>query len=158
LGGLAAGTAGFGAALLTARATRYGARAIKPVIAPAAPKILVPVVSTTIAVAGVAVLSDRLLIRRTLRRIAVRAQEQNARGAPGRTQAVEPERAGSTASHETFESRGRHGRVFVSDGPRAADISAVTGKPAMEPVRAYAGFLDGREIEENAKAAARELV
>jgi uncharacterized membrane protein len=158
LGGLAAGTAGFGAALLTVRATRAGARALKPVISPVAPKILVPIVSSTIAVAGVAVLSDRLVIRRTLRRMAVRAKEQNARRAPGRSQPTEPERSGSPASYETFQSLGRHGQVFVSDGPRPADISAVTGKPAMEPIRTYAGFLDGREIEETAEAAAKELV
>ncbi|SJM45974.1 membrane protein [Actinomycetales bacterium JB111] len=158
LGGLAAGTAGFGAALLTVRATRAGARALKPVVSPVAPKILVPIVSSTIAVAGVAVLSDRLVIRRTMRRMAVRAKEQNARRAPGRSQPTEPERSGSPASYETFQSLGRHGQVFVSDGPRPADISAVTGKPAMEPIRTYAGFLDGRDIEETAEAAASELV
>lgn len=158
LGGLAAGTVGFGALLLTARATSAGARAIAPAVRPVAPRILVPVVSTAIATAGVVVLSDRLVVRRALRRLAVQAKEQNARMATGRSQPPEAERSGSPASAESFETLGRHGQVFVSDGPRATDITRVTGKPALEPIRAYAGFLEDREIEATAEAACAELV
>ncbi|MGC5614929.1 alpha/beta-hydrolase family protein [Georgenia sp. Z1491] len=157
-GGLVAGTAGFGVVLLAARATTAGARAISPVVRRVAPKVLVPVLSTGIAATAVVYASDRLLVRRALRRLAVQAKDQNARRAPGRSQPAEPERSGSPASLESFDTLGRHGQVFVSDGPRRADIERVTGTPALEPIRAYAGFLEDREIEETAEAACRELV
>ncbi|MGC5629232.1 alpha/beta-hydrolase family protein [Georgenia sp. Z1344] len=156
--GLAAGTAGFGAVLLAARATTAGAHAISPAVRRVAPKVLVPALSTGIAAAGVLYASDRFLVRRVLRRLAVQAKDQNARRAPGRSEPLEPERSGSAASAESFDTLGRHGQVFVSDGPRRADIERVTGRPAREPIRAYAGFLEDREIEETAAAACRELI
>ncbi|MGO1172936.1 MAG: alpha/beta-hydrolase family protein [Actinomycetaceae bacterium] len=157
-GGLAAGTAGFGALLLAARATTVGAHAISPVVRRVAPKVLVPVVSTGISAGAILYASDRFLVRRALRRLAVQAKDKNSRSAPGRSAPVEPERSGLPASYESFDTLGRHGQVFVSDGPRRADIERVTGRPAMEPVRAYAGFLEDREIEATAEAAVAELV
>src|SRR5699024_5658464 len=51
-----------------------------------------------------------------------------------------PLRSGSDASLVTWDSLGRVGRRFVSDGPSAADIERFTGEPAREPVRVYAGL------------------
>lgn len=59
--------------------------------------------------------------------------------ADGVTQPQAPERSGSPASAQAWESLGREGRTFVAAGPTAAQITAVTGKPALTPIRVYAG-------------------
>ena len=39
----------------------------------------------------------------------------------------------------SWASLGREGRAFVANGPGADDISKLTGRPAMTPIRVYAG-------------------
>ncbi|MFE3052738.1 alpha/beta hydrolase [Nocardia sp. NPDC059239] len=55
-------------------------------------------------------------------------------------QPAEPERSGSPASLAKWETLGSEGRWFVSHGPDPMLISAVTGKPAREPIRVYVGL------------------
>ncbi len=59
--------------------------------------------------------------------------------ADGVVQPTSPTRSGSPQSLESWESLGREGRTFVAGGPNAAQITEVTGAPAQEPIRAYAG-------------------
>ena len=49
-------------------------------------------------------------------------------------------RSGSPASLAPWTSLGRQGRAFVSSGPAATDIQRLTGRPALEPIRVYAGL------------------
>jgi uncharacterized membrane protein len=70
---------------------------------------------------------------------------------------VEPERSGSAESYEAWSTLGAKGQAVVSDGPRAVDIEEATGKPAMTPIRAYAGWNEGRDLEETAAAVVAEL-
>lgn len=48
-------------------------------------------------------------------------------------------RSGSPASLVEWETLGRKGREFVSDGPTAATIEGFSGVPAKEPIRVYVG-------------------
>ncbi len=50
-----------------------------------------------------------------------------------------PLRSGSPDSLVEWDTLGRQGRDFVSDGPSAADIEGFSGDPAPEPIRAYVG-------------------
>ncbi|QCQ90951.1 alpha/beta hydrolase [Rhodococcus sp. SGAir0479] len=59
--------------------------------------------------------------------------------APGVEQPTMPERSGSPASAQAWDTLGKEGRTFVGRGPGAAEITAVTGRPAQEPIRVYAG-------------------
>lgn len=59
--------------------------------------------------------------------------------APGVVQPQSPERSGSPASAEPWDSLGKEGRTFVAGGPTAAQITAVTGAVAPTPIRVYAG-------------------
>lgn len=68
-----------------------------------------------------------------------------------------PLRSGSGASAEAWETLGFEGRSFVAAGPSAAEISAVTGEPAEDPIRVYAGLTGGRDIEAAAAAVVAEL-
>ena len=59
--------------------------------------------------------------------------------ADGVVQPTEPERSGSPGSVESWDSLGREGRTFVAGGPRQQQIAELTGRPALEPIRVYAG-------------------
>lgn len=59
--------------------------------------------------------------------------------APNVVQPENPERSGSAESAEPWESLGREGRTFVAGGPSTEHITEVTGKPAITPIRVYAG-------------------
>lgn len=57
----------------------------------------------------------------------------------GITPPVESQRSGSPTSLVAWDDLGKEGRSFVARGPRAADITAFSGRDASEPIRAYAG-------------------
>jgi uncharacterized membrane protein len=67
-------------------------------------------------------------------------------------------RSGGPESLASWESLGHQGRVFVSAGPTVDELSKFNGKPAMEPIRAYAGLHSADGIRATAALAARELV
>lgn len=52
---------------------------------------------------------------------------------------------------------GRHGGTFVAGGPTAAEISALTGVDAVEPVRVYVGLGNAATVAERAELAVAEL-
>lgn len=86
------------------------------------------------------------------------AQIANEETLPGRSQPTEPERSGSPDSTESWEGLGAQGQAVVSDGPRADQITAVTGKPALMPIRVYAGLVNHNDsLEEAATAVVAEL-
>ncbi|WP_439564944.1 alpha/beta hydrolase [Microcella sp.] len=64
--------------------------------------------------------------------------------------------AGSKSAVE-WSGLGRHGGTFVAGGPTAAEISALTGVDAVEPVRVYVGLGNATTITERAELAVDEL-
>nr|WP_227467157.1 alpha/beta-hydrolase family protein [Nocardioides lijunqiniae] len=68
-----------------------------------------------------------------------------------------PARSGSEDSLVPWDSMGREGRVFVAGGPTPDDIEEVTGAPAMEPIRAYAGLGSADDAEARAALAVEDL-
>ncbi len=68
-----------------------------------------------------------------------------------------PLRSGGPQSLVTWESLGHQGRVFVSAGPTVDELSKFNGKPAIEPIRAYAGLHSADGIKATATLAAQEL-
>ncbi|MGA5542591.1 alpha/beta hydrolase [Mycobacterium sp. NPDC051198] len=70
---------------------------------------------------------------------------------------MSPLRSGGPQSLADWESLGHQGRVFVSAGPTVQQLSRFTGKPAIEPIRAYAGLHSADGIKATAALAAREL-
>ncbi|EEB63400.1 hypothetical protein CORAM0001_2075 [Corynebacterium amycolatum SK46] len=124
------------------------------------PRGLAPVLSGAIVGGAVAASIDRLLIRRTLESIAKKYRYLNTLVVPGRMQPWEPERSGSPWSLEPWYALGAEGRVFVAEGPRARDLAVVTGKPLselQEPIRIYAGKVQGRSLREQAELIIREM-
>jgi uncharacterized membrane protein len=66
-------------------------------------------------------------------------------------------RSGGPESLDSWESLGHQGRVFVSAGPTVEQLTKFNGKPAMEPIRAYAGLHSAPGIKATAQLAAEEL-
>ncbi|MEV0669896.1 alpha/beta-hydrolase family protein [Mycobacterium sp. NPDC050441] len=77
--------------------------------------------------------------------------------AEGVTQPSAPERSGSPASAQAWDTLGREGRTFVADGPGAEQISKVTGAPARTPIRVYAGRTSADSVEGIAEQVIAEL-
>jgi uncharacterized membrane protein len=66
-------------------------------------------------------------------------------------------RSGGPGSLVSWDSLGRQGRTIAGTGPTAAEIAAFTGAPATEPIRAYAGTLSAKNVEERAELAVADL-
>ncbi|MDT2004857.1 hypothetical protein FXW78_09275 [Rhodococcus opacus] len=68
-------------------------------------------------------------------------------------------RSGGPESFVTWDSLGRQGRSFIARAPTVDELSAFNGgRPALEPIRTYAGLASGGDsIRENAQVAADEL-
>ncbi|MCY1159502.1 MAG: hypothetical protein MOP51_2527 [Citricoccus sp.] len=128
-------------------------RALKPVL----PAPVAVAVGAGATAAGTAFVLDKVVYRRVLERLSKAAQETNAKLLPGRVPPIEPERSGSEESLESWASLGAKGQAVVSDGPRAVDIAEATGEPAMTPIRAYAGWQEGRDLQGTAAAVVAEL-
>ncbi len=75
----------------------------------------------------------------------------------GSVQPVVATRSGSAESAIQWDQLGRQGRAFAGGGPSAGTIGRVTGGPAMEPVRVYAGLSAGRTATARAELVVREL-
>jgi uncharacterized membrane protein len=66
-------------------------------------------------------------------------------------------KTGSSASLLAWNELGRAGREFISSGPTREDISALSGRRALEPVRVYVGLRSADTPEVRAKLALEEL-
>ena len=66
-------------------------------------------------------------------------------------------RSGGPGSLIGWDTLGRQGRNFTGTGPSASDIEKVTGHPAMEPIRIYAGLASAPDAEARAALAVRDL-
>jgi uncharacterized membrane protein len=66
-------------------------------------------------------------------------------------------RSGGPGSLLAWSSLGRRGRAFVSTGPTPADLERLTGRPAIEPIRAYAGRASASTLQRRADLVLGEL-
>ena len=70
---------------------------------------------------------------------------------------TDPLKTGSSASLLAWHKLGRAGRQFISSGPTREDISTLSGRGALEPVRVYVGLRSADTLELRAKLALEEL-
>ena len=77
---------------------------------------------------------------------------------PETAQPLSPLKSGSDESLLGWNELGRTGREFISSGPSAEEITAVTGRSAREPIRVYVGLRAAETPEQRARLALRELV
>jgi uncharacterized membrane protein len=84
-------------------------------------------------------------------------QQYDALIEPTAPQPTSPLKAGSPASLLRWEERGRAGREFIASGPSSREISAVSGRDAIEPIRVYVGLRAADTPAHRAKLAFEEL-
>ncbi len=70
---------------------------------------------------------------------------------------TDPGRSGSPASLNDWEGLGAYGTRFVGLGLDAAGLEEITGRPAREPIRVYAGLQHGKTDAERAERVVAEL-
>lgn len=70
---------------------------------------------------------------------------------------TDPLRSGSAASLIRWSTIGRDGREYVGTGPTAADIGALTGRAAIEPLRTYVGLRSAETMEARVALALAEM-
>ncbi len=66
-------------------------------------------------------------------------------------------RSGGSGSLIPWNTLGWQGRNFIGKGPSVSDIEKFTGKPAMEPIRIYAGLASAKGAEAQAALAVKDL-
>ena len=124
----------------------------------AAPRRLSYVIGTALAATLFWTLADGLLVRFVLHTADSSFRRLDQVIEPDTAEPTDPKKSGSAASLVRWDELGRMGRSYVASGPSAKDIADFTGKPAMEPLRVYAGLNAGETPEERAKIALAELI
>ncbi|MFF0492989.1 alpha/beta hydrolase [Nocardia sp. NPDC004068] len=82
---------------------------------------------------------------------------RNDKMTPYAVQPVKAEKSGSPASFAKWDTLGSEGRWFVSHGPDAFRIGAVSGTPAREPIRVYVGLDSAKDDVTQEDLAVAEL-
>lgn len=114
--------------------------------------------SLLILVVIVYALTSKVLLKLGINFFTRHARKMNNRTAKGIVQPQVPERSGSPHSLSSWRAVGGQGRVFLGRGPSRADIEAVTGCSAMEPIRVYAGMPEeGQSLQNAADLVVEEL-
>ncbi len=155
--GVVAGTVLFSVLILCFRALRGLWRLLGRLSRPFLPGLVSGAISLVIVVWLVVFVSNDVLFARFVESATRKAVQVNAETPPGRHPPKEATRSGGPGSPETWDSLGRQGQAVVADGPRRARIAQVTGRPAKDPIRVYAGMHSGRGLEQTADAVVAEL-
>ncbi|WP_440983811.1 alpha/beta hydrolase [Shinella sumterensis] len=124
----------------------------------AAPRRLSYVIGTALAATLFWTMADGLLLRFVLHTADSSFRRLDQVIEPDTEEPSDPLKSGSAASLVRWDELGRMGRAFVSSGPTAQDIASFTGKPAVEPLRVYAGLNAAETPEARAKIALDELI
>ncbi len=70
----------------------------------------------------------------------------------------DPLRSGSAASLIAWDTIGRQARIYVQSGPTREEIEAITGRPAMTPLRVMVGLRSAPSAQARADLALAEMV
>ncbi|KAA9378477.1 hypothetical protein F5972_16660 [Microbispora cellulosiformans] len=143
--------------LAAARALRVAARALGGVLGR-----WIPATAARLAAGlGVGVLAvlltDGILSEALLRGADNSFAAINSETAPGTSPPRSATVSGGPSSLVSFASLGLEGRAFVAGAPAVGELSGFTGRPALPPVRVYAGLDSAATARERAALAVREL-
>ncbi|AMA61242.1 alpha/beta hydrolase [Bradyrhizobium sp. CCGE-LA001] len=102
-------------------------------------------------------IASNVLVRMAFNALDSSFRELDVRLEPERPQPTASNRTGSPASLVKWQELGRMGRRFIASGSTAAEISAVTERPAQDPVRVYVGLGSRDTAQARARLALDEL-
>jgi len=140
-----------------ARVVRLVARHAARVLARYMPHRLAVVLGLGLTLALVWNLANGVLLRNALRGFDATYQQVDALIDPDTPVPTDPLKTGSVASLLPWDGLGRAGRNFVAGWPDRESIAALTGGPAREPLRVYAGLNSAETPAERARLALDEL-
>lgn len=84
--------------------------------------------------------------------------QHNHTTAPGVKKPESSLRSGSPKSLIKWKTLGYEGRSFVAGGPSVHQLESFSSKPAVEPIRVYAGYESAKTDEARARLAVSELI
>lgn len=122
----------------------------------ALPGWMVRVAAVVVVAALVGYASSEYVLPRTLEAVSATALELN-NSTPDVGQPTSPLRSGGPGSTQPWSELGFQGQKFTGAGPTGADIEAVTGEEAEDPIRVYGSLGDDLTLEEVADNVVREL-
>lgn len=102
-------------------------------------------------------IANNILIRTAFNALDSSFRELDVLFEPERPQPTAADKTGGPASLVKWTELGRMGRRFIASSPTAAEISAVTQRPAQEPVRVYVGLAARDTAQARARLALDEL-
>ncbi|MEU3498356.1 alpha/beta-hydrolase family protein [Kitasatospora cineracea] len=142
--------------VLCARAVRLGTRRLRRILGRAVPNWAAAAGAAALATVLVVGFVEGFLLRGLLDLAERGAALADRTTSPGIEQPLSPTLSGSPESYESWAGLGAKGRDFVGRAPTAAQISGFTGRPALDPVRAYVGLrsVDGTGFAEGARTTA----
>lgn len=114
-------------------------------------------IGTAIVVVVIVTLVNGVLLRGFLAGASAVFQPRNTTTRAGVEQPLNPERSGSPDSFAAWETLGFQGRNFVGTGPTAAELTELSGRPAKEPIRIYAGLQSAPSTGERVSVLLSEL-
>jgi uncharacterized membrane protein len=127
-------------------------------LSPHLPRRAALVLSTLLVAIVVAALVNNLFWRSALRAADGFYERLDALVATDDAPPLEPFKTGSAQSLIEWETIGKDSRIYIQSGPDAARISALTGRPAIEPLRTYVGLRSAPTVSERAQLAMDELL
>jgi len=147
----------FGILLVLARFFRLTLRVVAARVNSFLPRRVSNVIGVIVAVALFWSVTNGVLFRAAIRIADASFKEYDKLIEPEREAPRDPLKTGSSASLLAWDTLGRAGREFISSGPTSKDISAFSGRGALEPVRVYVGLRSAETLEARAKLALEEL-
>lgn len=121
------------------------------------PATLASVAAVIVVTFVAAWVGDSVVFHRVMQRFATIAAQVNEQPPSGVLPPSSPMRSGSPESLEPYGTLGYEGQLFVTSAPTREAIEAVTGEPALEPIRVYSGRHDGESLDEVAGRVVAEL-
>lgn len=102
--------------------------------------------------------AEDLLIRPGFQQLDALYARMDATGSVDLVPPQDPAKTGSPTSLVDWNHLGAEGRRFVSNGPAAADIQALTQRPARDPLRLYVGMGSAPTAQDRAQLALAEAL
>lgn len=139
---------------LIGRLVRFLVRQLERVAPPRVSAVVVVVLLIALTIA----LLNGIVVRFAMTTINSTFAAVNDETDPDFAAPTSPLRSGGTQSLASWESLGHQGRIFVAAGPTVEELTEFNGRPAVEPIRVYAGLHSADGIKATAALAAQELL
>ncbi|MDO5628903.1 MAG: alpha/beta-hydrolase family protein [Mobilicoccus sp.] len=115
------------------------------------PKIVARVLAAALIIGALVWVTNDVLFRSTLESVAQAGIDRDSRTPPGLSAPTSELRSGSPEAAQEWKALGHNGMQFTAAGPDAERIEEVTGRSAMDPIRAYAAISDRSDSGESAE-------